>query len=30
MTSPLRGAPRWIIGATVDIVVDAVLTPASR
>jgi polyisoprenoid-binding protein YceI len=30
MTSPLRSAPRWIIGATVDIVVDAVLRPASR
>ena len=30
MTSPLRSVPRWIIGATVEIVVDAVLTPASR
>jgi polyisoprenoid-binding protein YceI len=27
MTSPLRGAPRWIIGATVDVVVEAVLHP---
>ena len=30
MTSPLRSVPRWVIGATVEIVVDAVLTPASR
>jgi polyisoprenoid-binding protein YceI len=27
MSSPLRGAPRWIIGATVDVVVEAVLHP---
>jgi polyisoprenoid-binding protein YceI len=27
MGSPLRGAPRWIIGATVDVVVEAVLQP---
>jgi polyisoprenoid-binding protein YceI len=30
MTSPLRGVPRWIIGATVEIVVDAVLRPTRR
>lgn len=30
MTSPLRMAPRWIIGATVDVVVDAVLRPSRR
>jgi len=29
MTSPLRGAPRWIIAPAVDIVVDAVLQPVS-
>lgn len=27
MTSPLRGVPRWVIGATVDVVVEAVLHP---
>jgi hypothetical protein len=30
MTSPLCSVPRWIIGATVDITVEAVLRPASR
>jgi polyisoprenoid-binding protein YceI len=27
MTSPLRRAPRWLISASVDVVVDAVLHP---
>ena len=30
MTSPLRRAPRWLISAAVDVVVDAVLRPVGE
>lgn len=30
MSSPLRSVPRWVIADTVDILIDAVLTPTSR